>query len=307
MKVSVLLHNPGAGEEKYTGEELVSIVESLGFKCRYSSTKKKGWNEIEDDTDFVIIAGGDGTIRKVVKKFLNKKTLRKRIPIALLPLGTANNISKTLGIAGEPEVLGKTWHEKNIKKFDVGFIDGMEETNFFLEGFGYGIFPMLMQKMKEEDEETFSSLDHEITYSLKVLHDIILTYKAKNLELEIDKIDYSGKYLMAEVMNTRSIGPNLQLAPKADPGDGEMEVVLVPDNQRAKLAMYVQNKLNGVEDPFAFNAIKAKSIHMHCDSNAIHIDDELIQIEKEVDLRIELFDGLLKFFAPDLKESLYKR
>ena len=65
MKLSTLIHNPGAGAEKYSKEQLVSRIESLGFECRYSSTKKKGWKEVESDTDFVIIAGGDGTVRKV--------------------------------------------------------------------------------------------------------------------------------------------------------------------------------------------------------------------------------------------------
>lgn len=307
MKVSTLLHNPGAGEEKYDREQLTAIIESLGFKCRYSSTKKKDWNEIEEDTDFVIIAGGDGTVRKVIKKLLNKKILRKRLPIALLPLGTANNISKTLGIAGEPQELGKTWKEKNIKKFDVGFIEGFPETNFFLEGLGYGIFPLLMKKMKEQDEQAFLSLDDEIKYSLQILHDSVLTYKAEHLQLEVDRIDYSGKYLMAEIMNIRSIGPNLQLAPQADPGDGELEVILVPESQREELATYIKNKLNGIEDPFAFKPIKAKTVRMHCNNSHVHIDDEMIWIDDPVEINIELFDGLLKFFVPDLKEGLYSR
>src|SRR5688572_1996720 len=61
MKVSTLIHNPGAGAEKYTKEQLTSRIESLGYECRYSSTKNKGWKDIDPDTDFVIIAGGDGT------------------------------------------------------------------------------------------------------------------------------------------------------------------------------------------------------------------------------------------------------
>ena len=307
MKICTLLHNPGAGEEKYNKEQLIALVERLGFDCRYSSTKKKGWNELEEDTDFVIVAGGDGTVRKVVKKLLNQKILKKRIPIALLPLGTANNISKTLGIAGEPEEVGKTWNEKNIKKFDVGFIEGLAETNFFLEGFGYGVFPLLMQKMKEKNEESFLSLDAEINYSLQVLHETILTYEAEYLQVEADRTDYSGRYLMAEIMNIRSIGPNLQLAPQADPGDGELELVLVPENQREELANYVMNKINRIEDPFAFKSVKAKTIRMHCNGNNVHIDDELIRVENAVDIKIELFDGLLKYFAPDLKEALFHR
>jgi len=297
MKLSTLIHNPGAGAEKYNKEQLISIIERLGFECRYSSTKKKGWKEIPPDTDFIVIAGGDGTVRKVVKKLLDRKILRKRFPLALLPMGTANNISKTLDIAGEPEDLAKTWNNKNFKKFDVGFIEGMDEPNFFLEGFGYGIFPMLMEKMQEKEAESFLSLEMEIKYSLQVLHEIVLSYEAQNLQLEVDGIDRSGKYLLAEVMNIRSVGPNLLLAPDADPGDGELEVVLVPESQKEEFANYVMSKLNGVENSFAFNTIKAKTIRMHCDGVHVHIDDELIRIEDAVEIKVHVFDGLLKFFV----------
>jgi diacylglycerol kinase (ATP) len=299
MKVSTLIHNPSAGSEKYNKQELITVMENLELECRYSSTNKKGWKQIEADTDFVIIAGGDGTIRKVVKALLNQKILRKRFPIALLPMGTANNISRTLGISGEPAELAKSWKEKNLKKFDVGFIEGLEDADFFLEGFGYGSFPLLMQKMKESDESSFASLEEEIKYSLQLLHDIIISYEPQYLQLEVDGVDHSGNYLLAEIMNIRSIGPNLLLAPEADPGDGQLEVVLVPESQREEFSTYVLNKLEGVENPFVFNAIKARSIRMRCNGNHAHVDDQLMELDGPLAIKIELFDGLLKFFVPE--------
>ena len=298
MKVSTLIHNPGAGDEKYTKAQLVSKIEALGFECRYSSTKNKDWKNIDPDTDFVIIAGGDGTIRKVVRKLLDKKILKKRFPLALLPLGTANNISKTLGITGEPEVLADSWNKKNLKGIDVGFILGLDKPNFFIEGLGYGIFPLLMETMREKDDKLFLSLDTEINYSLQILHDIILTYQLQDLQLEIDGVDHSGKYLLAEIMNIQSIGPNLVLAPDANPGDGELEVILVKENQRKDLANYVLNKLKGIDDSFVFNSIKARSIRLQANNTHIHIDDELIWIDEPAEIKIELLEGLLKVFVP---------
>ena len=297
MKVCTLIHNPGAGDEKHSKEELISKIESLGYDCRYSSIKKRGWKDIDPDTDFLIVAGGDGTVRKVTKRLLNRRILRKRFPIALLPMGTANNISKTLNVDGEPEIIGRTWTEENLKKIDIGFIRGLSEPNFFLEGFGQGIFPILIQKMKESDGKSFSNLEEEIKYSLQVLQETLHTYQPEDLQLRIDGKDHSGRYLLAEIMNIRSIGPNLMLAPDADPGDGELEVVLVAESQRAEFAKYVENKLNDVENPFVFNSIKARSIRMHCENTHIHIDDELIMVDDPLEINIEVFEGLLKFFA----------
>lgn len=279
----------------------MSKIESLGYDCRYASTKKKGWKDIDPDTDFVVIAGGDGTVRKVVKKLLDKKILSKRFPVALLPLGTANNISKSLGIEGEPEQLAGSWKKQHIKKIDIGFLQGLNEADFFLESFGYGLFPTLMEKMKSTDEKLFLSLDTEINYSLQVLHDLISTSEAEYLQLQIDGVDRSGKYLLAEIMNIRSIGPNLQLAPGADPSDGELDVVLIDEGERETFASYVLNKLKGVEDPYAFKSIKAKTIHFHANNSHIHVDDELIWLDEPSQITIEVYGGLLEIFTPGKK------
>src|SRR4051812_7704662 len=119
MKVVKLLHNPGAGDEEHSKKELVKLIEANGFECNYSSVKKD-WTNFEPEPDFLVIAGGDGTVRKVTKELLEQNLVNKKFPIALLPLGTANNIAKTLGIAGEKESIIQSWHRARLKKYDVG-------------------------------------------------------------------------------------------------------------------------------------------------------------------------------------------
>jgi len=73
MKVAKLFHNPKVGDEGHGKDELVSQIKAAGFDCRYSSTKGWNWNELEEDIDFVVVAGGDGTVRKITKSCLIKK------------------------------------------------------------------------------------------------------------------------------------------------------------------------------------------------------------------------------------------
>src|SRR5687768_16389172 len=100
MKLVHLFHNPGAGNEEHSREELTSLLEANGYECNYISTKEKGWKRFNDKAGIVVIAGGDGTIRKVVKELLRIQPLPKPVFIGILPLGTANNIAKSLGISG---------------------------------------------------------------------------------------------------------------------------------------------------------------------------------------------------------------
>jgi diacylglycerol kinase (ATP) len=297
MKLAKLLHNPGAGDEEHDREDLVTLIESSGFRCRYSSTKKEDWKDFEQDVDFLVVAGGDGTVRKITKELLDRKLLDKTWPIGLLPLGTANNIAKTLELKDATEDLIRSWHLWQIRKYDVGRITHMEDAYFFLESFGYGVFPYLMGKMKKKGLEE-GTPEEKLAVALEVLHEIILSYEPRHCQLQIDGKDYSGNYLLVEVMNTRSIGPNLFLAPGAEPNDGVLDVVLIAETDKEKFATYIQHKLNGIEDPADFTTIRAKKIVIAWDGTHVHVDDEVVKIKKTQEVEIEIKEGLLEFLVP---------
>ena len=125
MKIVKLVHNPKAGDEEHDKEELIELIASAGFECRYSSTKKAGWKSVEDDIDIIAIAGGDGTVRKVAKLVLGRKNLDHTIQLGVLPLGTANNIGKTLYNDFSAEKLIQCWKQGKIKKVDIGRISNL--------------------------------------------------------------------------------------------------------------------------------------------------------------------------------------
>ncbi|HYI75973.1 MAG TPA: diacylglycerol kinase family protein, partial [Chryseolinea sp.] len=238
-----VFHNPTAGDAEHTKEKLVEKIINAGFECSYSSTKK-GINEkrIPAKTDIIAVAGGDGTVRKLAEYFCNENILTKRPPIGLLPAGTANNISKTLGIKGTPEEIIQSWKEQKTQNFDMGKVHGLKENHFFLEGFGFGVFPRLIKKMRERKSKT-NDPEHELQVALRTLHEIVENYKPKECRLVIDDVEYNGKFLLVEVMNIRSIGPNLNISPMGDAGDGEFDVILIQEDKREELAEYVLERL----------------------------------------------------------------
>ncbi len=298
MKIVNLLHNPDAGNEDHRKEVLISLLKANGFECLYSSMNKKTWKKMNEKVDFIVAAGGDGTIRKITKELLDRKLSEKTWPIALLPLGTANNIAQTLEINGNTEEIIQSWHNTNVKDFDVGRIHNLPEAKFFLESFGYGIFPYLIRKMKKLDKKNIETPEMEMQTALEILHEIIFSYEPKHCELKVDGIDHSGKFLLAEIMNTRLIGPNLFLSPHGDPGDGQFEIVLIPEEDKDKLASYVSNKIKGLQEPYSFHQLKAKNIKISWEGTHVHVDDEIIKIDKKEKIKIELREGLLEFLVP---------
>lgn len=292
-----LLHNPKAGDQDHSENELVKKISAHGIRCIYSSTKKEWIKDLSPDADFVIIAGGDGTVRKVVLQFLAGNTGTKRYPIALLPMGTANNISRSLHLMGDAEDVIACWNKLHVKKFDVGKIAGFHEEMFFLEGFGFGIFPVLMASMKQLEEP--DEPEKKIKMALEILHDVVDSYVAKECKLEIDGVDHSGRYLMVEIMNIRSIGPGLILNGNADVGDGELEVVLLGEDKRKGFSAYIRDRISSAaHKDYDLPVIKGKSIKIAWEDENAHIDDELIKAGKGKSYIVSILKRELEFLVP---------
>ena len=201
---------------------------------------------------------------------------------------------------GTPENVIKAWTEAKVKKFDVGRIYGVENHEFFLEGFGYGVFPTLiseMRSLKSPDDPVESKI-----LALKTLYDVVHSFKARYCEINVDGVEYAGKFLLAEVMNVRSIGPNLYLAPDADPGDGFFDLVIIREDEREALASYVHEKIQGNEVDANFTVIRARNIEIEWAGKHLHLDDEIVSGEKYNKVSLEMRAGLLEFFMPFWKE-----
>jgi hypothetical protein len=76
----LLLHNPEAGDEEHGREALVRAFKGPGHRVSYQSTKAKGWKErLDPSVDVFVVAGGDGTVRRVVLA-LAEKAIRRTSP-----------------------------------------------------------------------------------------------------------------------------------------------------------------------------------------------------------------------------------
>lgn len=289
MEKVIILHNPGAGDEDHFRTELVNAVEEQGYECSYFSIKKdKNWTRSLDKADFAVVAGGDGTVRRVAKELVRRKVLDKKLPLAILPMGTANNLSRMLGIDPkmDQETLISLWKTSIRQSFDLGVMEQRKgDLDFFLEGAGYGVFPALMHRMDTlgpEIENNAEGTDEKLRLALEQLYQLILEAPADKYWLETDTETHRGQCLLLEVMNIRSIGPNIVLSPEASIEDGYLEVVCVEEEHRDAFAAYIKSLLKGAgkpdgePNPAGWKTWRTKKATLHCKSEFMHLDDELL-------------------------------
>jgi diacylglycerol kinase (ATP) len=194
-----------------------------------------------------------------------------------LPLGTANNVAKTLGVAGVPlEVLIDGWKTGRCVNFDAALAKGPWESRHFIEGFGVGLFADTMAKLEKTDNADLSQSDAPkkiIDSVLHILKDKLKNYSAAPVVVQLDGKDFSGDYVLLEALNIRYIGPNLDLVPRADINDGYLDVVFVAEPERTKLSKYLNNRIDGKKSRVNLTVRRGQHLQIEWKKSPIHIDD----------------------------------
>jgi diacylglycerol kinase family enzyme len=225
-------------------------------------------------TDLFAVAGGDGTANKVFRELAGNAT-----PVTVIPLGTANNIADTLGLtAGSPEELIAAWPGFVLRPIDIGEAAAPWGRRQFVETVGCGLLAELFRRAEESAEP-----DDKVRQGLELLRYSLEVMRPGGWELELDGADLSGEFLGVEAMNIREVGPELRLAPTADPGDGLLDVVLIPEEQRDALSAYVEARLAGeaAELP-ALVAHRGHTLTLRPPSGVpFHVDDDPWPIEAD--------------------------
>ena len=272
-KKILLLHNPTAGASHPNAEELLEgIHKAIGVKPRYFSIKNPDWKDaLSKRWDAVILAGGDGTVGKSVRWLRNRKT-----PMAILPLGTANNIARSMGLVGGTSHIIEGLRTAQRKRLDVPVAHGPWGDRPFVEAAGVGLFARALAVLDHHDGEPLAQLaKEEATFEsvVRLLRQMVTDYAPRDWNATLDGRDLSGRYLMLEAMNIRLIGPHLHFAPDADPGDGLFDVVLVSEDQCRALLDYLGHRLEREASVPALTVHRGRRLEFSWTEPEIHFDD----------------------------------
>src|SRR5688572_23259970 len=91
---ATLIHNSKAGDKRHDRATLVELLEHAGYTVAYFAVKECDLAEVlGHPAEIVVSAGGDGTAARIAAHASSSGP-----PIAILPLGTANNIAHSLGV-----------------------------------------------------------------------------------------------------------------------------------------------------------------------------------------------------------------
>jgi len=230
---AILVHNASAGTREPTLEQLTALIEAAGFHVKYRNSKRPDLEaKLDKQGDLVVAAGGDGTIAKVAKILLAKP--EQEAPLAILPIGTANNIALSLGITDTPEAIIARWNSEPARKLSHGIAHAHWGDQRFIEGVGLGSLAEATTP-KPKDKSEPKSRDHKINQGRIAFRRAIKHAKPERLYITVDGTRIEDEVVLIEVLNISQVGPRLRLAPNADPGDNLLDVAYVTTEHRDAL------------------------------------------------------------------------
>lgn len=186
------------------------------------------------DADLAVAAGGDGTVR-----FAAGLVRDSGVPLGVLPLGTANDFARTLGLDGDPLRGAAAIVAGNTRPVDIGLINGEP----FLNVASFGLSAAVNRGLEGGRKRLWGPLSY-VRSGMAVL----LRRREFGVTLRIDGEERHMKAIQVGVANGRFQGGGAVVHPEALLDDGILHVYVVeqrPTLQLLAMALSVKAKAHG--------------------------------------------------------------
>lgn len=176
--------------------------------------------------DLVVAAGGDGTINQVVNGLMEVEDWEGRLGV--VPLGTANDFAAGLEI---PDAIAEAMEvavgERSVV-VDVARVNDRHFVNVSTGGFG----ATATEEAPAEAKRLLGPWAYLIT-GVKKFSEL----RASEARFRApDGPSYEGEVMLFAVGNAKQTGGGNMLTPRAEFGDGKLDVVIVPGMTRLDFA-----------------------------------------------------------------------
>jgi diacylglycerol kinase family enzyme len=198
------------------------------------------------------------------------------VPLTVIPLGTANNIATSLGIAGDIDAVVAAWAEARPIAFDLGLARGPWGERRFVESMGAGLVARGIAAMDTEAPHPEEGDPYAMLRKARCrFADVLDAMQPRRCRVTIDGAEREGDLLLVEILNTSSIGPRLALAPASRGDDGLFDVVTAGEPQRAALERVLRADADGEWGEVELPTERGTSVELF-GWDCVHLDDRVI-------------------------------
>ena len=245
--------------------------------------------EKEKITD-VVIAGGDGTVSRVVGSLLNCD-----VNFGILPSGSGNGLAFAAKIPDQPgKALAVIYHGKPV------LIDGFFINDDFacmLSGLGFDA--RVAHDFAQQSKRGLASY-------IKLVVRNFLKAKTHSFIIELSKMKFETDAYFISIANSNQFGNNFTIAPKASLHDGLLDVVIVTKQNKLSMILQMLRQLGGQNKLQLDTAIDRKKAVIYFQTGELtiinsslapmHIDGEPVETPDK--LKIEIRKKCFRLIQP---------
>lgn len=191
----------------------------------------------------VVAVGGDGTVGEVLNGMRVAGQAEIRAPLAVIPLGTANDLVSNLGLPVDTEQVLACVESDTRTRIDLGEVNGW----LFANNSAIGLEPVVtLYNIR------MTRLKGVLRYLIAALR-AITNARQWAVELEWESGGYAGPISLVSVGNCPVTGGLFRMAPAADPRDGRLTFVHAFASSRLQMLRLLPRAIDGsyVDDPVA--------------------------------------------------------
>lgn len=235
MKAS-LFANPisGRGEGVAIAGSISSYLSSRDWSCHLSLEHPDSLadNALAERIDAAIIVGGDGTLRTVLNRL--RKTLDPLPPVLFVPLGTANLMSRHLGLRWNAQTFSEQAYRllcnRNLRQIDAAVCN----DQLFLLMTTVGIDAEVVHQLGKARKGPIKKTSY-----IPPAWGALWSFRQPPMTVEVDGYRVvENQRVFTFVANVREYGIGIPIANEAVSDDGLLDICIFPaDNQLNLLQM----------------------------------------------------------------------
>lgn len=223
MTHALLIVNPTSGNEKAKdySKDMEATLTEMYDEVTVKYTEKAGdatrfaKQATQDHLTAVFAMGGDGTINETVNGLAEQEY---RPIFGFIPMGTVNNLGRSLGISMDPQEAIANLKDSVEKKMDIGKIN----DRYFIDIVGIGEIPRAVQQVEIEEKTKLGPLAYFLE-GAKALGE----KKLYDFDIEIDGERIKEESMVVVMSLSNSIGGFENVLPEASVDDGRLHFMLL--------------------------------------------------------------------------------
>lgn len=235
-KIFVIVNpNAGGGADGASREFTADLASDAKLEVRETDSAGEGRSlaceAVENGFEIVAAAGGDGTIHEVA---LGIHDADGSATLAVIPLGTGNDLARSLGLNDRERALRALTHgrTRRLDLIQVSLDEGepRRAVNAVIAGAG--------AKVSEGMDEEVKGSWGPFSYLRKAV-EMVGEVEPFDVALCVDEVSMELEVVNVVVANGRFAGRGVPIAPAADPFDGRLNVAVIrnaPLNELSRLA-----------------------------------------------------------------------